>query len=141
MRARLDPRRGVGTGHPGRTRLRYPPSTTKAPGASIVDSIPNRFANALRSIGIDKGDRVIILMPNLPERVDRRARGGHFTGRDPDSQTHVYRAVCLQLAAFYLLDYHCPKRAPDSTAFGREFVARVFLSSLGIPKKWTSFIS
>jgi long-chain acyl-CoA synthetase len=29
----------------------------------------NRFANALRSIGINQGDRVMILMPNLPQLV------------------------------------------------------------------------
>jgi len=29
----------------------------------------NRFANALRSIGVDKGDRVMLLMPNLPQLV------------------------------------------------------------------------
>lgn len=27
----------------------------------------NRFANALRAVGLDKGDRVMILMPNLPQ--------------------------------------------------------------------------
>ncbi|MCI0521510.1 MAG: alpha/beta fold hydrolase, partial [Chloroflexi bacterium] len=29
----------------------------------------NRFANALRSLGIEKGDRVMLLLPNLPQMV------------------------------------------------------------------------
>ncbi|KAA3647087.1 MAG: alpha/beta fold hydrolase [Chloroflexi bacterium] len=29
----------------------------------------NRFANALRSLGVDKGDRVMLLMPNIPQFV------------------------------------------------------------------------
>jgi long-chain acyl-CoA synthetase len=29
----------------------------------------NRFANALRSLGIDKGERIILLLPNLPQMV------------------------------------------------------------------------
>ncbi len=29
----------------------------------------NRFANALRSLGVDKGDRVMLLMPNLPQLI------------------------------------------------------------------------
>ncbi len=29
----------------------------------------NRFANALRSLGVDKGDRVMLLLPNVPQMV------------------------------------------------------------------------
>ena len=29
----------------------------------------NRFANALRSLGVEKGDRVAILMPNIPQFI------------------------------------------------------------------------
>ncbi|MDH5507822.1 MAG: alpha/beta fold hydrolase [Anaerolineae bacterium] len=29
----------------------------------------NRFANTLRSLGVDKGDRVMLLMPNIPQMV------------------------------------------------------------------------
>ncbi|MEK6256845.1 MAG: alpha/beta fold hydrolase, partial [Chloroflexota bacterium] len=29
----------------------------------------NKFANALRSLGIDKGDRVLLLMPNIPQMI------------------------------------------------------------------------
>ncbi len=29
----------------------------------------NRFANALRSLGVDRGDRVMLLLPNLPQFV------------------------------------------------------------------------
>jgi long-chain acyl-CoA synthetase len=29
----------------------------------------NKFANALRSLGVDKGDRVMLLMPNIPQMI------------------------------------------------------------------------
>ena len=34
-----------------------------------LDQETNRFAHALRSLGVENGDRVMLLMPNLPQMV------------------------------------------------------------------------
>jgi long-chain acyl-CoA synthetase len=34
-----------------------------------LDQEANRFANALRSLGVEKGDRVMLILPNLPQMV------------------------------------------------------------------------
>jgi len=36
---------------------------------NLLNLLANRFANALRSLGIEKGDRVMLILPNLPQLV------------------------------------------------------------------------
>jgi long-chain acyl-CoA synthetase len=57
-----------------RTARRFPDATAliymgKKISYSALDSLVNRFANALTSLGVKKGDTVAMLLPNIPQVV------------------------------------------------------------------------
>ena len=52
--------------HPGKTCIHYEGRNLTY---SQVDDISSRFASALSSLGVKKGDRVAIFMPNIPQLV------------------------------------------------------------------------
>src|SRR5262249_38741789 len=52
--------------HPDRPALIY---FSQKIGYRELDRLSNRFASALRRLGIRKGDRVAILLPNVPQCV------------------------------------------------------------------------
>lgn len=59
----------------------------------------NRFANALRSLGLDKGDRVMLLLPNLPQMViafygTLRAGGVAVFTLPTTEPDELFRQVC-----------------------------------------------
>ncbi|HYA55730.1 MAG TPA: long-chain fatty acid--CoA ligase [Nitrososphaerales archaeon] len=52
--------------HPGKTCLHYEGRNLTY---SEVDDLSSRFASALTSLGVNKGDRVAVFMPNIPQLV------------------------------------------------------------------------
>src|SRR5262249_15419954 len=52
--------------HPDRPALIY---FSQKIGYRELDRLSNRFASALRQLGIQKGDRVAIVLPNVPQCV------------------------------------------------------------------------
>jgi acyl-coenzyme A synthetase/AMP-(fatty) acid ligase len=42
----------------------------------------NKFANGLRNLGVEKGDRVAIMLPNIPETRGNRSSLQHHVQRE-----------------------------------------------------------
>ncbi|MCC7156011.1 MAG: AMP-binding protein [Bryobacterales bacterium] len=81
----------------GRRRLTY----------REVDAAANRFAYALRQSGLQRGDRVVIALPNVPETViavyGTLKAGGVFVMHNPDSKGGKLRYVLEKSRAFGLV--------------------------------------